>query len=93
MKKAVRLCVTLYVRGEDEPAHDFARSSARAVREIIAAGARTHPELRVTVRRVVEDDDDEEDYDASDDEDTPTESDGRDTPGDGADGTREGHSR
>ena len=65
MKKAVRLRVTLYVRGEDEPAHDFARSSARAVREIIAAGARRHPELRVTVRRIVEDDDDEEDYDAS----------------------------
>jgi hypothetical protein len=61
MRKAVRLKVTLYVRGEDEPAHDFARSAARAVREIIAAGRVAHPDLRVTVQRVVEDDTDDED--------------------------------
>ena len=61
MKKAVRLRVTLYVRGEDEPAHDFARAASKAVREMIAAGRSAHPELRVQVRRIVEDDSGEED--------------------------------
>ena len=56
MKKAIRLQVTLYVRGEDEPAHDFAQSSILAVRQIIAAGRVAHPELRVSVRSIVEDD-------------------------------------
>jgi hypothetical protein len=54
MRKAVQLDVTLYVEGNDEPAHDFAKSAAKAVREIVAAGRTAHPELKVTVKRVVE---------------------------------------
>ena len=92
MKKAVRLRVTLYVRGEDEPAHDFARSAARAVREIISAGREAHPELRVSVRRIVEDDagdaDDEEEGNDENESDAP---DGRHpSDGDGAAGASDG---
>jgi hypothetical protein len=60
MRKGIELRVTLYLEGEDEPAHDFAASSMRAVREILAAGSSAHPELRVKVRRVVEVSDDDE---------------------------------
>ena len=56
MKKAVRLRLWVEVRGEDEPAHDFARRATRALREIIKAGRSARPELSVTVRRIVEDD-------------------------------------
>jgi hypothetical protein len=56
MKKAVRLRLLLEVRGDDEPAHDFAAAASRAIREIIQAGRSAHPELSVRVRRVVEDD-------------------------------------
>ena len=56
MKKAVRLRLLVEVRGEDEPAHDFAATASRAIREIVRAGRAAHPELTVTVRRVVEDD-------------------------------------
>lgn len=58
MRKAIRLAVTLWIEGEDAPAHDFAASTTRAVREVIAAGAHAHPELHVTVQRVVEDEGD-----------------------------------
>jgi hypothetical protein len=61
MRKAIQLVVTLWVEGEDEPAHDFAASTNKAVREIIAAGRDKHPELKVTVKRVVERNDDDED--------------------------------
>lgn len=60
MRKAIQLVVTLWVEGEDEPAHDFAASTARAVREIIAAGRDKHPDLKVTVKRVVERNDDDD---------------------------------
>lgn len=56
MKKAVRLRLLVEVRGEDEPAHDFAAAATRAVRAIIRAGASARPEVSITVRRVVEDD-------------------------------------
>ena len=56
MKKAVRLRLLVEVRGEDEPAHDFAAAASRAIRDVIRAGRAAHPELTVTVRRVVEDD-------------------------------------
>jgi hypothetical protein len=59
MRKAIQLVVTLWVEGEDEPAHDFASSTTKAVREIIAAGRARHPELKVTVKRVVERNDDD----------------------------------
>ena len=59
MRKAIQLVVTLYVEGEDEPAHDFAASTTKAVREIIAAGRGKHPELKVSVKKVVERNDDD----------------------------------
>jgi hypothetical protein len=59
MRKAIQLVVTLWVEGEDEPAHDFAASTTKAVREIITAGRERHPELKVTVKRVVERNDDD----------------------------------
>jgi hypothetical protein len=55
MRKAIRLHVTLWIEGEDEPAHDFAEATIKAVREVIAAGAKVHPEFRFAVKRVVED--------------------------------------
>lgn len=61
MRKGVQLRVTLYVRGEGEPAHDFARTAARAIRRIIAAGRAAQPELEVRIRRIVEYDAVEED--------------------------------
>lgn len=54
MRKAIRLKVTVWIEGEDEPAHDFFASTSAAIREVIAAGARTHPELQVTVKKVDE---------------------------------------
>ena len=59
MRKAIQLVVTLYVEGEDEPAHDFAAATTKAVREMIVAGRDRHPELKVTVRKVVERNDDD----------------------------------
>ena len=56
MTKAVRLRLLVEVRGDDEPAHDFAASAGRAIRDIIRAGRGAHPELSVRVRRVAEDD-------------------------------------
>jgi hypothetical protein len=46
--------VTLWIEGEDEPAHDFAESTKQAVKEIIEAGAPKHPELKVTVKNLGE---------------------------------------
>ncbi len=60
MRKAIKLKVTLWIEGEDEPAHDFAAYTIKAVHEIIAAHARLYPGLKVTVRKVVEDTSDEE---------------------------------
>jgi hypothetical protein len=55
MHKGIRITVRLWVEGEDEPAHDFAASTIKAVREMLAAGQSLHPGLQVTVRKVEED--------------------------------------
>ena len=55
MKKAIRLRVMVWIEGEDEPAHDFFASTSAAIKDVIAAGAKAHPELRFTVKRVRED--------------------------------------
>jgi hypothetical protein len=60
MRKSVRLKLSLVVEGDDEPAHDFASSSADAVRDIIGAGRWRHPSLKVTVKDVKEDADEDE---------------------------------
>jgi hypothetical protein len=64
MRKAVRLRVTLWLRGEDAPAHDFPATAIAAAREIVEAGAARHPELQLSIERIVEDDD----YDGDEDE-------------------------
>ena len=61
MRKAIQLKVTLWIEGEDEPAHDFAAYTIRAVQEIIADHARLYPRLKVTIRKIVEESSDEED--------------------------------
>ena len=60
MRKAILLEVRLWVEGEAEAAADFAELTTRAVREIVAAGAEAHPELKVRVRSVREARDDDE---------------------------------
>jgi hypothetical protein len=54
MRKAISLKVSLWIEGEDEPAHNFAESTKQAVREIIEAGASKHPELKVTIKNLGE---------------------------------------
>ena len=54
MHKAIALRVDLWIEGEDEPAHNFAESTKRAVSDIIAAGISQHPELFVTIQNVGE---------------------------------------
>lgn len=54
MRKAIQLRVTLWIEGEDEPAHNFAESTTQAVKDVIAAGSSKHPELTITVRKVEE---------------------------------------
>lgn len=54
MRKSIQLEIRLTIEGEDEPARDWGRATRRAIREIIAAGAKTRPELRVKVRAITE---------------------------------------
>jgi len=54
MKKAISLDVHLWVEGEDEPAHDFAQSTTKAVRDIIEAGAAKYPALAIRIRSIRE---------------------------------------
>jgi hypothetical protein len=55
MKKAIQLKVTIWIEAEDEPAHDFAASTIEAVREVLSTGAKSHPELQMTIKDIVED--------------------------------------
>ena len=54
MRKAISLKVSLWIEGEDEPAHNFAESTKQAVRDIIAAGSSSHPELKVKIKSIGE---------------------------------------
>lgn len=54
MRKAIRLKVMVWIEGEDEPAHDFFASTSAAIRDVIASGAKSHPELTFTVKKVDE---------------------------------------
>jgi hypothetical protein len=55
MHKGIRLTVKLWVEGEDEPAHNFAESTIKAVQEMLAAGKSVHPDLKFTIRKIEED--------------------------------------
>ncbi len=61
MKKAIQLRAVLWIEGEDAPAHDFASSTIQAVRDIISTGEKAHPELRFTIKSIVELPDEDED--------------------------------
>jgi len=61
MHKGIRLYVKLWIEGEDEPAHDFAEHTIKAVQEMLAAGQSLYPGLQVTVRMIEEDTSWEED--------------------------------
>jgi hypothetical protein len=55
MHKGIRLTLKLWIEGEDEPAHNFADSTMKAVREMLAAGQTLHPDLKVVIRKLEED--------------------------------------
>jgi hypothetical protein len=61
MHKGIRLSIKLWIEGEDEPAHNFAESTIRAVQEMLTAGQALHPDLLVVVRTIEEDTSWEED--------------------------------
>lgn len=63
MHKGIRIAIKLFIEGEDEPAHDFAESTVKAVKEMLAAGQGAHNELKVTVKKVEEDKSWDEDED------------------------------
>ncbi|HZB95175.1 MAG TPA: hypothetical protein VE268_04365 [Herpetosiphonaceae bacterium] len=60
MRKAIQLKVKLWIEGEDEPAHDFAKYTSEAVQDMISAGRWRHPHLRVTIKKIAEDEDEED---------------------------------
>jgi hypothetical protein len=55
MHKGIRIYVKLWIEGEDEPAHNFAEYTMKAVQEMLAAGQSVYPELEVTIRKIEED--------------------------------------
>lgn|GEM_PF-5151474 len=66
MRKSIRLKAKLKVEGEAEPAADFEALATKAVRDLLADGQRgqpSQPALKVTVKEIGEDSD-EEDEDA-----------------------------
>jgi hypothetical protein len=54
MRKSVQLVMTVEVEGEDEALHDFTRRAIAAVRDAVKIGRSRHPDLVMTVHRVVE---------------------------------------
>ena len=57
MHKGIRLSLKLWVEGEDEPAHDFAKYTIQAIQQMLAAGKPLYPQLQVDVRSIEEDKD------------------------------------
>ena len=45
MRKAIQLKMTLWLEGENEPAHNFAESTSQAVKDMLAFGAARYPGL------------------------------------------------
>jgi hypothetical protein len=54
MRKAIVLLVTVSVEAEDEPLHDFPRRAIAAVRDAVKVGRSRHPDLTITVDKIVE---------------------------------------
>ncbi len=59
MQKAIQLKVTLWIEGEDEPADDFAKYTTQAVTDMLNAGRVKYPKLKVTVKKIVEENDED----------------------------------
>ena len=59
MQKAIQLKVTLWIEGVDEPAHDFAKYTTQAVNDMINAGRSKYPKLKVTIKQVIEENDED----------------------------------
>jgi hypothetical protein len=55
MHKGIRLSLKLWIEGEDEPAHDFAEYTIKAVQEMLAAGQSAYPGLQVKIHKIEED--------------------------------------
>ena len=55
MRKGIRLSIKLWIEAEDEPAHDFAEYTIKAVQEMLSAGQALHPEFQITIRKIEED--------------------------------------
>ena len=60
IRKAILLEALVWIEGDAPAPQDFARLTKRALRAMLREGARRHPELRVTLRRVRERSADEE---------------------------------
>ena len=60
MHKGIRLKVNLWIEGEAEPAEDFARLTMQAVRDLLAVNLPQYPALKVTIKKMKEDRDDDE---------------------------------
>ena len=57
MRKAIQLKIKVWIEGEDEPAHDFAKLTMQAMHDIINTGRTRYPKLACTVKEIVEDTD------------------------------------
>ncbi len=55
MHKGIRLKASIWIEGEDEPAHDFAKLTMQVVRDLLAAPHPQYAALKVTVKKIVED--------------------------------------
>jgi hypothetical protein len=54
MRKSVELLVTVLVEADDDDRQDFGRRAISAVRDALKVGRARHPDLAMTVERIVE---------------------------------------
>lgn len=66
MHKGIRLTLSVSIQGEQAAPEDFAALTIAAIREILAAGQAAHPELVVTLRKVEEDTNYDDDLESAD---------------------------
>jgi len=55
MRKAIQLKIKVWIEGEDDPAHDFAKLTMQAMHDIINTGRTRYPKLAFTVKEIAED--------------------------------------
>lgn len=65
MHKSIRLTVSLVVEGDRDAAADFAKETTQAVQDILTAGRWRHPTLKLTVKKISEDVNDDDQASAS----------------------------